>query len=94
MDLDNQAINMMVSSGMSEEQIAEIVEAVRKTTVADILDLIDNSRESEELVHILDHNGNVEVCAMVCSKIWDGIENRTVNSMQARDGIIELWLND
>ena len=90
----NQAINMMVSSGMSEEQIAEIVEAVRKTTVADILDLIDCNRDSDELVHIMDHNCNVEVCAMVCSKIWEGIENRTVNSMQARDGVIEMWLDD
>ena len=90
----NQAINMMVSSGMSEEQIAEIVEAVRKTTVADILNLIDCNRDSDELVHIMDHNGNVEVCAMVCSKIWDGIENRTVNSMQASDGVIEMWLDD
>lgn len=31
-----------------------------KVTVGQLLDLMDNSRESEEVVNIMDHNGNVQ----------------------------------
>lgn len=65
-----------------------------KVTVGQLLDLLDNSRESEEIVHIMDHNGNVQCKAMVCSEIWDGLEDRTVNSIQAEGDALEIWLGD
>ena len=63
-------------------------------TLGQILDLIDNSRESEEIVEIGDNNGQVQCQAMVCSVIWKGIEDKTVNSMQAVGDHLKIWLND
>ena len=64
------------------------------TTVEELLDLIDNNRESEEFVEILDGNGYVEARLRVCSDIWKGIEHRTINSMRAQGDRIQIWLND
>lgn len=63
-------------------------------TLGQLLDLIDNNRESEEMVEIMNHNGEVQCRAMVCSVIWDGIEDRTVNSIQADGNCLQVWLND
>ena len=63
-------------------------------TLGQILDLIDNNRESEEMVEIMDHNGEVQCQAMVCSIIWQGIEEKTINSMQAAGNCLQIWLND
>ena len=65
-----------------------------KITVGQLLDLIDNNRESEEIVHIMNNNGKVQCKAMVCSEIWDEIEDRTVNSIQAEDDVLKVWLDD
>lgn len=65
-----------------------------KITLSDFIDLIDVNRESEEYVDILDHNGNVDIHATVCSGIWDLMGDRTVNSIQADDGVIQIWLDD
>lgn len=62
--------------------------------LSELLDIIDNSRESEERVAIMNHNGEQEAIAMICSTIWAGIEDRTVNGIQARNSIIEIWLDD
>lgn len=63
-------------------------------TLGQILDLLDNNRESEEKVEIMDNNGNVQCRAMVCSVVWQGIEDKTVNSMQADGNSLQIWLND
>ena len=62
--------------------------------VKDFIDLLDVDRESEEYVEILDNNGKVEVRAMVCSEVWDSLAERTVNSIQAFDSTIQIWLDD
>lgn len=59
-----------------------------------ILDLLDNNRESEEMIDIMDHNGKIQCRAMVCSVVWQGIEDKTVNSMQADGNHLQIWLND
>ena len=63
-------------------------------TLGQILDLIDNNRESEENVEIMDKSGEVQCRAMVCSVVWAGIEDKTVNSMQAAGNCLQIWLND
>lgn len=63
-----------------------------KVTLGQILDLMDNNRESESLVKLMDKDGNVEACAKVCSIVWNGLENRIVNSLQANCDNIEIWL--
>ena len=65
-----------------------------KVTVGQLLDLMDKNRESEEVVNIMDHNGNVQCKAMVCSEIWDGLEDRTVNSIQAEGDVLKIWFDD
>lgn len=65
-----------------------------KVTVGQLLDLIDSNRESEEVVHIMGKNGEAECKAMVCSEIWDGIEGRTVNSIQVEGDVLRIWLDD
>ena len=65
-----------------------------KVTVGQLLDLMDKNRESEEVVNIMDHNGNVQCEAMVCSEIWDGLEDRTVNSIQVEGDALVIWLDD
>lgn len=67
---------------------------MREVTVEQFMDLIDNSRESEEYVEILDENGNVRVKAMCCSDIWDMLAYRTVNSIKADGNVIQIWLDD
>lgn len=62
--------------------------------LSELLDVIDNTRESDERVAIMNHNGKQEALAMICSTIWAGLENRTVNSIHARNSIIEIWLDD
>ena len=65
-----------------------------KILLSDFIDLIDNNRESEELIDILNHNGDIETRAMVCSEIWDLLGERTVNSIQAKNSVIQIWLDD
>ena len=65
-----------------------------KVTVGQLLDLMDKNRESEEVVNIMDNNGNVQCKAMVCSEIWDGLEDRTVNSIQVEGDALVIWLDD
>lgn len=65
-----------------------------KVTLRQILDLIDNSRESEEIIALMDNNGQIQCKAMVCSVIWNGIEDKTVNSIQADGDYLRVWLDD
>lgn len=67
---------------------------MKDVTLGQILDLIDNTRESDEMVEIMDHNGQAQCKAMVCSIVWQGIEYKTVNSMQACGDNFRIWLND
>lgn len=62
--------------------------------VKDFIDLLDVNRESEEYVEILDHNGKVALRAMVCNEVWDSLAERTVNSIQAEESTIQIWLDD
>ena len=62
-------------------------------TVKDLLDAIDRERESEEMI-LLMNDGKVEMSAMVCAEIWDYIEDREINSIQAEGDNIKVWLED
>lgn len=67
---------------------------MKSVKVKDFIDLLDVNRESEEYVEILDHNGKVTLKAMVCNEVWDKLAERTINSIQAEDSIIQIWLDD
>ena len=40
-----------------------------KVTVGQLLDLMDKNRESEEVVNIMDHNGNVQCKFAIAEQI-------------------------
>lgn len=64
-------------------------------TLGELLDLIDNQRESEEIVNIMDScSGQVEIKAMVKSKLWSALESMPVNSIQASGDELNVWLED
>ncbi len=63
-------------------------------TLRQLLDLIDNCRESEEIICLMNNDGKIEAKAMVCSEIWKSLEDRTVNSIQAENDMLKVWLND
>lgn len=65
-----------------------------KVTVGQLLDLLDSERESGEFVHIMGDNGEIECKAMVGSKIWDALEDRTVNSIKVYGNALQIWLDD
>ena len=67
---------------------------MKTVKVKDFIDLLDVNRESEEYVEILDQNGKVTLKAMVCNEVWDKLAERTINSIQAEDNIIQIWLDD
>ena len=64
-----------------------------KVTLGQILDLIDDTRESDEIVALM-QDGEIEAKAIVRSEIWKALEKRTVNSIQAEDNILKVWLNE
>lgn len=64
-------------------------------TLGQIIDLLDKNRENEDIVEIMDLDRNCVQCrAMTCSAVWKGIEDKTVNSMQAEGNCLQIWLND
>lgn len=65
-----------------------------KIKLGQILDLIDETRDSAETVRIMDCNGQIQAEIRVNADIWKGIEDRTVNSMSGGDSGLELWLDD
>ena len=67
---------------------------MKTVKVKDFIDLLNVNRESEEYVEILDHNGKVTLKAMVCNEVWDKLAERTINSIQAEDSTIQIWLDD
>lgn len=65
-----------------------------KIELGQILDLIDETRDSAETVRIMDCNGMIQAEIRVNADIWEGIEDRTVNSITCGDGVLEVWLDD
>lgn len=63
-----------------------------KVTFGQILDLMDDNRESDTIVKLMDKDGNAEAYAKVCSIVWNGLENRIVNSLNVNCDDIEIWL--
>lgn len=67
---------------------------ITKITLGDILGLMDSNRESEEMVCVVNANGQKEMCGMVCSNLWEPHEKKTVNSIEADCDNLLVWLDD
>ena len=62
-------------------------------TVGMLLDAIDRNRERDEVVRIIDENGEVEMEAKTRSSVWDSLEEREIDSMEGADvHVIDIWL--
>lgn len=62
-------------------------------TLGQILDLIDSSRESEEIVNLIDSE-QLEIKAMVCSEFWPGLEDEPVSRIRAEGSELYIWLEE
>ena len=60
--------------------------------IKDLLDAIDNQRDSEEIVVIM-QDSKEAARIMVCCDVWDSIEDREINSIMAEDSTIKVWLD-
>lgn len=67
---------------------------MKEITLGEFLDLIDKSRESEEFVRIMGHNGYYVMRAMVAFPDWGDLEQRTVDSIGIECGEYQIWLKD
>lgn len=62
-----------------------------EVTLGQLLDLLDRSRESEEIVELM-QDGKVQARAMVCSEVWNSVEDRYVNAIQSEECVLRVWL--
>lgn len=60
-------------------------------TLGNILDLMDSSRESKEIVCLMNAENSV-MKAPVYSPFWKPFENREVNSIEAEHSEMHIWL--
>lgn len=65
-----------------------------KVTVGQLLDLMGDRQENDEIICVMGNNGKVQCKAMVCSEIWNGLEDRTVKSIEAEGDALKIWLGD
>lgn len=63
-----------------------------KVTLGQLLNLIDNQRQSEELIVLMNDDGQEECKAMQSSRVWDALEAEEVNSIEARGDKLIVWL--
>lgn len=63
------------------------------TTLGELLNLIDRDRDSDEIVEIMD-NSEAVMRGLVRSTLWKPHEERGVNSIQARNNVLQIWLED
>lgn len=62
-------------------------------TVGMLLNAIDRNRDRDEVVRIIDENGEVEMEAKTRSSVWDSLEEREIDSMEGADVyVIDIWL--
>ena len=67
---------------------------MKEITLGEFLDLIDKSREGEEFVRIMGHNGYYVMRAMVSFVDWGDLEQRIVDAIGIECGEYQIWLKD
>lgn len=65
-------------------------------TIGELLDLIDKSRESTEVIEINDgSDGGIQMRGRVSSPLWEKLEELEVENISAQEqGVIRVYLKD
>lgn len=66
----------------------------RGITFGELLDLIDNSREGDDAIELMGHNGEVDIAGRVSSAYFVPLEGHVVNSFGAHNNAVQVWLED
>lgn len=66
----------------------------REITFGELLDLIDNSREGDDAIELMGHNGEVDIAGRVSSVYFVALEDRVVNGFGAHNSAVQVWLED
>lgn len=65
-------------------------------TIGELLDLIDESRESTEIIEVNDGaNGGIQMRGRVSSPLWEKLDELEVENISAEaQGVIKVYLKD
>ena len=66
----------------------------REITFGELLDLIDNSREGDDAIELMGHNGEVDIAGRVSSVYFVALEDHVVNGFGAHNNAVQIWLKD
>lgn len=67
----------------------------REITFGELLDLIDNSsREGDDAIELMGHNGEVDIAGRVSSVYFVAFEDQVVNGFGAHNNVVQVWLKD
>ena len=66
----------------------------REITFGELLDLIDNSREGDDAIELMGHNGEVDIAGRVSSVYFVTLEDHVVNGFGAHNNSVQVWLED
>ena len=75
------------------KEACEPMEEKKIITLGDVLDLLDEDRESDEEIIVHDKDDN-EVSGPMCSELWKPHEDRRVDAIGAKINSLEIWLED
>ena len=66
----------------------------RRITFGELLDLIDDSREGNDAIELMGHDGKADITGRVSSAYFVALEDHVVNSIGAFDDAVQVWLED
>lgn len=69
-------------------------EAPKQITLGDVLDLIDSDRESDDIVTLMDCNGEASLTGLTKSKYWEPYEEKQVDGITAKEDVLQVWLKE
>ncbi len=80
-----------------EDKAADVLKSIvppkGKMTVRSLLDTVDYNRERDDVIKVMDGNGEVELWAKTSSHVWDALGNKVIECMWAEaEGVIQIWL--
>lgn len=73
------------------KEACEPMEEKKIITLGDVLDLLDEDRESDEEIIVHDKDDN-KVSGPMCSELWKLHEDRPVANIGATKGSLVIWL--
>lgn len=61
-------------------------------TVGDLISVIDVNGDRNDIVNIMDGNGEYIVKAMTKSVVWEAVRDMEIECLEAEDSEINIWI--